>query len=81
MTAAEALTALRRSQPHVWLSDIAMPTMDGYMLLQQVRALLPEQGGTFQQSRWLPTPETLINNKYCKLVFNNIFQNQLQQST
>ena len=44
-TAAEALTMLIRSKPDVLLSDIGMPDMDGYMLMQQVRALSPEQGG------------------------------------
>ncbi|HEY9697616.1 MAG TPA: PAS domain S-box protein [Trichocoleus sp.] len=48
MTAAsaeEALTALMQFQPDVLLSDIGMPEMDGYMLMQRVRVLLPEQGG------------------------------------
>jgi len=27
------------------LSDIGMPEMDGYMFIQQIRALCPEQGG------------------------------------
>lgn len=40
-----ALAAISRFQPNVLLSDIGMPEMDGYELLQQVRALLPEQGG------------------------------------
>jgi CheY-like chemotaxis protein len=44
-TAAEALTNLIQSQPDVLLSDIGMPDMDGYMLMQQVRSLPPEQGG------------------------------------
>jgi CheY-like chemotaxis protein/two-component sensor histidine kinase len=44
-TADEALTMLIRSEPNVLLSDIGMPDMDGYMLMQQVRALPPEQGG------------------------------------
>jgi signal transduction histidine kinase/ActR/RegA family two-component response regulator len=44
-TAEEALTTLIRSQPNVLLSDIGMPDMDGYMLMQRVRALPPEQGG------------------------------------
>ena len=44
-TAAEALTMLIRSKPTVLLSDIGMPDMDGYMLMQRVRALPPEQGG------------------------------------
>ncbi|MBD2094303.1 PAS domain-containing protein [Trichocoleus sp. FACHB-591] len=44
-TAHEALALLIRAQPDVLLSDIGMPNMDGYMLMQQVRALPPEQGG------------------------------------
>jgi signal transduction histidine kinase/ActR/RegA family two-component response regulator len=44
-TADEALTMLIRSKPTVLLSDIGMPEMDGYMLMQQVRALPSEQGG------------------------------------
>jgi PAS domain S-box-containing protein len=44
-TAHEALPMLIRAKPDVLLSDIGMPDMDGYMLLQQVRALPPEQGG------------------------------------
>ena len=44
-SAGEALAALMQSKPDVLLSDIGMPDMDGYMLLQQVRALPPEQGG------------------------------------
>ncbi|MBD1881536.1 PAS domain S-box protein [Coleofasciculus sp. FACHB-T130] len=44
-TAAEALTMLMRFKPTVLLSDIGMPDMDGYMLMQQVRTLSTEQGG------------------------------------
>ncbi|HEY9666508.1 MAG TPA: ATP-binding protein, partial [Coleofasciculaceae cyanobacterium] len=44
-SAREALTALIECQPDVLLSDIGMPNIDGYMLIQQVRALPPEQGG------------------------------------
>jgi len=36
---------LTQSPPDVLLSDIGMPDMDGYMLMSQVRALPPEQGG------------------------------------
>jgi len=43
--AADALVALTVSVPDVLLSDIGMPDTDGYMLLRQVRALPPEQGG------------------------------------
>jgi CheY-like chemotaxis protein len=38
-SAGKALQALARSKPDVLLSDIGMPDMDGYMLLQQVRSL------------------------------------------
>jgi CheY-like chemotaxis protein/two-component sensor histidine kinase len=33
------------SQPDILLSDIGMPNMDGYMLMRQIRAMPPEQGG------------------------------------
>jgi PAS domain S-box-containing protein len=41
----DALTQLPHFQPDILLSDIGMPNVDGYMLMQQVRALSPEQGG------------------------------------
>jgi PAS domain S-box-containing protein len=44
-SASEALAALTQGVPDVLLSDIGMPEMDGYMLMQQVRKLPPEQGG------------------------------------
>ncbi|MBD1914097.1 MULTISPECIES: PAS domain S-box protein [unclassified Leptolyngbya] len=44
-SAQEALSILPQAKPDVLLSDIGMPEMDGYMLIQQVRALAPEQGG------------------------------------
>ncbi|MDZ8187728.1 MAG: AAA family ATPase [Nostoc sp. ChiSLP02] len=43
--ATEALTALTQSLPDVLVSDIGMPEIDGYMLIRQIRALPPEQGG------------------------------------
>lgn len=45
-SAHEALLVLAQAKPDVLLSDIGMPDMDGYMLIQQVRTLAPEQGGT-----------------------------------
>ncbi|MBD2293428.1 PAS domain-containing protein [Anabaena sphaerica FACHB-251] len=44
-SAFEALTALTQSPPDILLSDIGMPEMDGYMLMRQIRALPPAQGG------------------------------------
>ena len=44
-SAPEALETLRRWSPDVLVSDIAMPDRDGYWLIQQVRALSPEEGG------------------------------------
>jgi PAS domain S-box-containing protein len=41
-SAAEAIEALTKNQYDVLLSDIAMPDVNGYMLLQQVRNLLPQ---------------------------------------
>jgi PAS domain S-box-containing protein len=37
-TATEVLTALSDFQPHVLISDISMPDLDGYALIQQIRA-------------------------------------------
>jgi PAS domain S-box-containing protein len=42
----EALQALDQLIPDVIVSDIGMAQMDGYMLMQQIRSRLPEQGGT-----------------------------------
>jgi signal transduction histidine kinase/CheY-like chemotaxis protein len=44
-TAAEAVEAVRRLRPDVLLSDIEMPSEDGYNLISRVRALGPEEGG------------------------------------
>ncbi len=53
MTAASAAAALAvltqnasDQRPNLLVSDIGMPGEDGYMLIRQVRALPPEQGGT-----------------------------------
>jgi signal transduction histidine kinase/ActR/RegA family two-component response regulator len=44
-SATEALQALIQSKPDILLSDVGMADVDGYMLIRQVRALSPEQGG------------------------------------
>ncbi|MBD2054887.1 response regulator [Oculatella sp. FACHB-28] len=44
-SAGEVLTVLPQLKPDVLLSDIGMPEMDGYMLLQRVRTLSSELGG------------------------------------
>lgn len=44
-SAAEALIEIASFQPDLLMSDIGMPEMDGYMLMQQIRKLPPEQGG------------------------------------
>jgi PAS domain S-box-containing protein len=44
-TATEALVSFTQFQPDLLLSDIGMPDIDGYMLMEQVRTLPPEQGG------------------------------------
>ena len=44
-SADEALQALIQSKPDILLSDIGMPEMNGYMLMQQVRTLEAEVGG------------------------------------
>ncbi|RUT01802.1 hypothetical protein DSM106972_064250 [Dulcicalothrix desertica PCC 7102] len=43
--AKQALATLTQWLPNILISDIGMPEMNGYMLLQQVRTLAPQQGG------------------------------------
>ncbi|HYE74301.1 MAG TPA: response regulator, partial [Blastocatellia bacterium] len=45
LSAAEGIQALRELRPDVMISDIGMPEMDGYDLIQQIRSLPPDQGG------------------------------------
>jgi CheY-like chemotaxis protein len=44
-SAAEALSMLEQFQPQVLVSDIGMPNVDGYTLIQKVRQLPAEKGG------------------------------------
>jgi CheY-like chemotaxis protein len=44
-TANEGLDRLAEFRPDVLVSDIAMPSVDGYTLLRRVRQLSPELGG------------------------------------
>ncbi|HEY9664023.1 MAG TPA: response regulator, partial [Allocoleopsis sp.] len=44
-SASAALQLIEQSLPDVIVCDIGMPNMDGYMLMRQLRALPPEQGG------------------------------------
>lgn len=43
-TAAEALMIFDRQPPDILISDIGMPDLDGYMLMQQVRQRSPQAG-------------------------------------
>jgi CheY-like chemotaxis protein len=44
-SAADALRAVADHRPDVLVSDVAMPGVDGYDLIREVRALPPERGG------------------------------------
>ena len=44
-SAEEALERVTSFRPHVLVSDIAMPGMDGYQLIRQLRGLSPASGG------------------------------------
>jgi PAS domain S-box-containing protein len=44
-SAAIFLSAIESFQPDILISDIGMPEIDGYNLIQQVRSLTPERGG------------------------------------
>lgn len=44
-SAPEALQVFDHQPPDMLISDIGMPTIDGYMLIRQIRRRSPEQGG------------------------------------
>ncbi len=44
-SASEALAVVSRLRPHVLVSDIGMPRIDGYELLRTIRNRRPEDGG------------------------------------
>lgn len=44
-TATEALALLRHARPDLMVSDLGMPEVDGYGLLERIRALGPDGGG------------------------------------
>jgi CheY-like chemotaxis protein len=44
-SANQALTTLAQLQHDLLISDIGMPEVDGYGLIEQIRAIPPEQGG------------------------------------
>ncbi|MBD2213684.1 MASE1 domain-containing protein [Nostoc linckia FACHB-104] len=44
-SAGEALEIIAQSPPDLLLSDIAMPGIDGYMLIRLIRTMPPEKGG------------------------------------
>jgi len=44
-SAVEALDLLRQTRPGLLISDIGMPSVDGYTLLQRIRALGADRGG------------------------------------
>jgi CheY-like chemotaxis protein len=61
ITAADALQGLRPvrdSHPDVVLSDIRMPDRNWFGLLQDIRALDPENGGMFQSLLWTAYAES-----------------------
>jgi PAS domain S-box-containing protein len=42
----EALTLVPSVRPDLLVSDIGLPDMDGYQLIERIRALSPDEGGT-----------------------------------
>ena len=44
-SAAEGLKLLQAERPHVLISDIGMPEMDGYQFIREVRKLSASDGG------------------------------------
>jgi len=45
VSATEGLNLLQQAPPDILVSDIGMPDMDGFTLIQEIRQLPPEQGG------------------------------------
>ena len=41
----EGLEAVKNNHPHLVVTDLLMPVMDGFELLREIRALPPEAGG------------------------------------
>ncbi|MBD1872881.1 GAF domain-containing protein [Nodosilinea sp. FACHB-131] len=60
-SAVDALQALNQSTFDVLISDIGMPDMDGYMLLQHMTAQLAEPGG---QATAYPLPKAIALTAY-----------------
>ncbi len=60
----EALQALTQSKPDILLSDIGMPEMNGYMLMQQVRTLEAKLGGKKMPAIALTAYAGEINQQY-----------------
>ncbi|MEH2126684.1 hybrid sensor histidine kinase/response regulator [Nostoc sp.] len=60
----EALQALTQSKPDILLSDIGMPEMNGYMLIQQVRTLEAKVGGKKMPAIALTAYAGEINQQY-----------------
>jgi PAS domain S-box-containing protein len=44
-TGGRAIAALREFVPHVLVSDVGMPQVDGYQLIRQIRSMPEEEGG------------------------------------
>ncbi|HEY9812183.1 MAG TPA: PAS domain-containing protein [Candidatus Sericytochromatia bacterium] len=44
-SAREVLETIVQMKPNLLLSDIGMPDVDGFMLIREIRAMSPEQGG------------------------------------
>jgi signal transduction histidine kinase/DNA-binding response OmpR family regulator len=72
-TARLALSEFARLRPDVLVSDIAMPTVDGYELIRQVRALDPEAGGQ--------TPALAVTAHAGKEVMDRVLQSGFQRYT
>ncbi len=83
-SAAEVLANLESFQPDVLVSDIEMPKADGYVLMQQIRALPPEKGGQILAIALTAYAreedyQQAINNGYQRRLVKPLDPNQLVQ--
>jgi PAS domain S-box-containing protein len=44
-SASEGFALVQESRPHVLVSDLGMPDVDGYTMMKRIRSLTPERGG------------------------------------
>jgi CheY-like chemotaxis protein len=79
--ATEALEALRDFHPHVLVSDLAMPVVDGYALIEKVRALPADQGGRIPALAVTAHAYTPLLDRATRMGFTDTLAKPVEPST